>query len=109
MSNRIIEVNDNNFEDIVINSSTLVIVDFWAEWCGPCKAIAPILDKISADFGDKLIIGKVNVDLVKETPVKFGIRSIPTLLFFKEGKIVRQEVGLLSEQVLKSIINQFIN
>lgn len=109
MSNRIIEVNDNNFEDVVINSSTLVIVDFWAEWCGPCKAIAPILDKISADFGDKLIIGKVNVDLVKETPVKFGIRSIPTLLFFKEGKIVRQEVGLLSEQVLKSIINQFIN
>lgn len=109
MSNRIIEVNDNNFEDIVIKSSTLVIVDFWAEWCGPCKAIAPILDKISADFGDKLIIGKVNVDLVKETPVKFGIRSIPTLLFFKEGKIVRQEVGLLSEQVLKSIINQFIN
>jgi thioredoxin 1 len=109
MSNRIIEVNDNNFEDIVINSSTLVIVDFWAEWCGPCKAIAPILDKISADFGDKLTIGKVNVDLVKETPVKFGIRSIPTLLFFKEGKIVRQEVGLLSEQVLKSIINQFIN
>ena len=109
MSNRIIEVNDNNFEDIVINSSTLVIVDFWAEWCGPCKAIAPILDKISADFGDKLIVGKVNVDLVKETPVKFGIRSIPTLLFFKEGKIVRQEVGLLSEQVLKSIINQFIN
>jgi thioredoxin 1 len=109
MSNRIIEVNDNNFEDIVINSSTLVIVDFWAEWCGPCKAIAPILDKISADFGDKLTIGKVNVDLVKETPVKFGIRSIPTLLFFKEGKIVRQEVGLLSEQVLTSIINQFIN
>ena len=109
MSNRIIEVNDNNFEDVVINSSTLVIVDFWAQWCGPCKAMAPILDKISADFGDKLIIGKVNVDLVKETPVKFGIRSIPTLLFFKEGKIVRQEVGLLSEQVLKSIINQFIN
>jgi len=103
------QVNDDNFENQVLKSDKPVLVDFWAEWCGPCKAIAPILDKISADFGDKLTIGKVNVDLVKETPVKFGIRSIPTLLFFKEGKIVRQEVGLLSEQVLKSIINQFIN
>ena len=82
---------------------------FWAEWCGPCKAIAPILDEICDQFGDKVVIGKVNVDEVKQTPVKYGIRSIPTLLFFSNGEIVKQEVGLQSEQTLIDNVNQIIS
>ena len=108
MSEKIIKITDQNFEELVLKSEKLVIVDFWAEWCGPCKAIAPILDKISDEFSDNVVIGKVNVDEVKEVPVKYGIRSIPTLLFFNHGEIVRQEVGLQSEQALVDNINQVI-
>ena len=86
MSNNTVEITDSNFEKLVLKSEKLVIVDFWAEWCGPCKAITPILDEISNEFGDKVLIGKVNVDEVKEVPVKYGIRSIPTLLFFNNDK-----------------------
>ena len=100
MSNNTVEVKSDNFEDLVLKSEKLVILDFWAEWCGPCKAIAPILDKICDQFGDNVVVGKVNVDEVKQTPVKYGIRSIPTLLFFNNGQIVKQEVGLQSEQTL---------
>ena len=109
MSEKIIKITDQNFEELVLKAKKLVIVDFWAEWCGPCKAIAPILDKISGEFSDNVLIGKVNVDEVKEVPVKYGIRSIPTLLFFHKGEIVRQEVGLQSEQALVDSINQIIN
>ena len=89
MSDKIIKITDQNFDELVIKAEKLVIVDFWAEWCGPCKAIAPILDKISDEFSDKVLVGKVNVDEVKEVPVKYGIRSIPTLLFFHNGEIVK--------------------
>ncbi|MEC7918780.1 MAG: thioredoxin [Candidatus Neomarinimicrobiota bacterium] len=109
MSEKIIKITDQNFEELVLKAKKLVIVDFWAEWCGPCKAIAPILDKISGEFSDNVLIGKVNVDEVKEVPVKYGIRSIPTLLFFHNGEIVRQEVGLQSEQALVDNINQIMN
>ena len=108
MSNNTVEITDSNFEKLVLKSEKLVIVDFWAEWCGPCKAITPILDEISNEFGDKVLIGKVNVDEVKEVPVKYGIRSIPTLLFFKNGEITRQEVGLQSKQTLVDNITQII-
>ena len=108
MSN-VIELNDSNFDSEVVKSDKPVLVDFWAEWCGPCKAIAPILDKICDQFGDKVIVGKVNVDEVKQTPVKYGIRSIPTLLFFNNGQIVKQEVGLQSEQTLIDSVNQIIS
>ena len=103
MSNNTVEITDGNFEKLVLKSEKLVIVDFWAEWCGPCKAITPILDEISNEFGDKVLIGKVNVDEVKEIPVKYGIRSIPTLLFFSNGEITRQEVGLQSKQTLVAV------
>ena len=108
MSGKNIKITDRNFEELVMKAKKLVIVDFWAEWCGPCKAIAPILDKISDEFSDKVLVGKVNVDEVKEVPVKYGIRSIPTLLFFSNGEIVRQEVGLQSEKALVDNINQII-
>ena len=104
-----VSVTDDNFDTEVLKSSKPIVVDFWAEWCGPCKAIAPILDKISDEFSDNVLVGKVNVDEVKEVPVKYGIRSIPTLLFFCNGEIVRQEVGLQSEQALVDGINQIIN
>ena len=108
MSNNTVEITDGNFEKLVLKSEKLVIVDFWAEWCGPCKAITPILDEISNEFGDKVLIGKVNVDEVKEVPVKYGIRSIPTLLFFNNGEITRQEVGLQSKQTLVDDITQIV-
>jgi thioredoxin 1 len=109
MSDKTVKITDENFDELVINSEKLVIVDFWAEWCGPCKAIAPILDKICDQFGDKILVGKVNVDEVKQTPVKYGIRSIPTLLFFHKGEIVKQEVGLQSEQALIDSVNQIVS
>ena len=102
-----IELSEPVFAETIDNNE-IVILDFWAEWCGPCKAIAPILDKISDEFSDNVLVGKVNVDEVKEVPVKYGIRSIPTLLFFHKGDIVRQEVGLQSEQALVDGINQII-
>ena len=109
MSNNTVEIKNDNFEDLVLKSEKLVILDFWAEWCGPCKAIAPILDKICDQFGDNVVVGKVNVDEVKQTPVKYGIRSIPTLLFFNNGQIVKQEVGLQSEQTLIDSVNQIVS
>ena len=108
MSNNTVKITDSNFEKLVLKSEKLVIVDFWAEWCGPCKAITPILDEISNEFGDKILVGKVNVDEVKEVPVKYGIRSIPTLLFFNNGEITRQEVGLQSKQTLVDNITRII-
>ena len=102
-------INEEQFTSDVLQSEKPVLVDFWAEWCGPCKAIAPILDNICDQFGDKVVIGKVNVDEVKQTPVKYGIRSIPTLLFFNNGEIVKQEVGLQSEQTLIDNVNQIIS
>ena len=108
MSNNTVEITDGNFEKLVLKSEKLVIVDFWAEWCGPCKAITPILDENSNEFGDKVLIGNVNVDEVKEIPVKYGIRSIPTLLFFSNGEITRQEVGLQSKQTLVDNITQIV-
>ena len=108
MSNSTVKITDSNFEKLVLKSEKLVIVDFWAEWCGPCKAITPILDEISNEFGDKVLIGKVNVDEVKEVPVKYGIRSIPTLLFFSNGEITRQEVGLQSKQTLVDNITKIV-
>ena len=102
-------ITDESFDSDVIKSNKPTVVDFWAEWCGPCKAIAPILDEICDQFGDKVVVGKVNVDEVKQTPVKYGIRSIPTLLFFSNGEIVKQEVGLQSEQTLIDNVNQIIS
>ena len=86
-------VTDATFENEVINSATPVLVDFWAEWCGPCKMIAPVLDEIGAEIGDKLLIGKMDIDENPSTPLSYGVMSIPTLLLFKGGQPVERIVG----------------
>ena len=94
-----IEITDSNFEDI-INSEQPVLVDFWAEWCGPCKMIGPVVEELAGDYEGKAVIGKVNVDENPNVSAKFGIRSIPTLLVFKGGEIVDKQIGAVPKGVL---------
>ncbi len=96
-----IEVTDANFDQI-INSDKPVLVDFWAEWCGPCKMIGPIVEELAGDYEGKAVIAKMDVDMNPQVPAKFGIRSIPTLLVFKNGQVVDKQVGA----VPKSVLNQ---
>ena len=105
MSDGIVHTSDASFEQDVLTSSTPVLVDFWAAWCGPCKMIAPILDELAADYSDKLKICKMDVDANKETPAKFGIRGIPTLILFKNGAAEGTKVGALSKAQLKEFID----
>ena len=95
MNENIIHTSDANFQDDVINSDTPVLVDYWAEWCGPCKMIAPILEEVSTEMSDKIIIGKLNVDENSQTPPKYGIRGIPTLMIFKNGEVASTKVGAM--------------
>ena len=96
---------DATFEADVLKSSTPVLVDYWAEWCGPCKMIAPILDEVAKDYGDRLQIAKINVDEHQSTPVKFGVRGIPTLILFKNGAVAAQKVGALSKSQLTAFLD----
>lgn len=104
----VVELSDSLFENEVIKSDIPVLVDFWAPWCGPCKAIAPTVSQISKDFAGKLKVGKVNVDENQQTSIQFGIRSIPTLLIFKDGKIVEQIIGAVSQGDLEQSINKVL-
>jgi len=89
----VIEVNDSNFDEIVIKSDKPVIVDFWAEWCGPCRMVAPIVEELSNEYSGKLVVAKCDVDSSPGVASRFGIRNIPTVLFYKDGKIADKQVG----------------
>ena len=102
------QVSDGTFEAEVLNSDKLVLVDYWAEWCGPCKMIAPILDEVATDYGDKIKIAKVNVDENQATPAKYGIRGIPTLMLFKNGQLVDTKVGALSKSQLTLFLDSHL-
>ncbi len=103
-----LHVTDGAFEKTILKSSTPVIVDFWAPWCGPCKTIAPILDKLAREYAGKVIVAKVNTDENPEWAQKYGIQSIPTMLFVADGKILFRQVGGLPEKILKETITQFL-
>lgn len=108
MINEPIHVTDAAFEKTVLQSALPVIVDFWAPWCGPCKMIAPVLEKIAKEYAGKVIVAKVNTDENPEWAMKYGIQGIPTLLFFSNGKIVHRQVGALPERALRDIVSQFL-
>ena len=105
MSAQISHVTDQNFENEVLQSELPVLVDYWAEWCGPCKMIAPILEELVSEYDGRLKVAKLNIDENPETPPKFGIRGIPTLILFKDGDIEATKVGALSKSQLSAFID----
>jgi thioredoxin 1 len=104
-----VHVTDAQFEQQVLKSSLPVIVDFWAPWCGPCRMVAPILDKIAKEQAGKLVVAKVNTDENPEWAMKFGVQGIPTMLFVSGGKIVHRQVGALPEGMLRSVLTEFLD
>lgn len=107
-SEKILHVSDASFEEDVLKASGPVLVDYWAEWCGPCKMIAPILDEVAEEYEGRLSVAKLNIDENEATPPKFGIRGIPTLMLFKDGSVVATKVGALSKSQLTAFIDSNI-
>lgn len=105
MSQNIVYLSDASFEAEVLKSDTPVLVDYWAEWCGPCRMIAPILDEISTDYAGRLKVAKLNIDENAATPPKYGIRGIPTLMLFKNGQVHATKVGALSKSQLTAFLD----
>ena len=108
MSENVHEFTDQNFDSDVQESDIPVLIDFWAEWCGPCKAIAPVLEEIAEEYKGKIKVGKVDVDKNQNTSIKYGVRSIPTLLFMKDGEIINQLVGAVPKSNITDILNEVI-
>jgi thioredoxin 1 len=108
VSDDILYVTDDTFETDVLNSSAPVLVDYWAEWCGPCKMIAPILEEIASEYSGKIKVAKLNIDDNPQTPPKYGIRGIPTLMLFKNGEVEATKVGALSKSQLTAFLDSNI-
>ncbi len=108
MINEPINVTDAAFEKTVLQSSLPVIVDFWAPWCGPCRSVAPILEKLAKEYAGKLLVAKVNTDESAEWAQKFGVQGIPTMLFIVNGKIAHTQVGAMPEGMLRNVVSQFL-
>ncbi|MBT8358912.1 MAG: thioredoxin [Desulfobacterales bacterium] len=108
MADEVMEIEDSSFDNEVLQSEKPVLVDFWAPWCGPCKAIGPVVEELAGDFGDKIKFAKCNVDNNPVTPGKYGIKAIPTLIMFKGGKVVDQITGMVAkariEEAIKSMV-----
>jgi thioredoxin 1 len=105
MAQGIVNVTDDNFEDLVLKSASPVLVDYWAEWCGPCKMIAPVLEEIAQEYTGKITVAKLNIDENPATPPKYGIRGIPTLMLFKNGNVEATKVGAVSKSQLSAFID----
>jgi len=103
------EFTDTNFQEVAIDQKGLSVVDFWAEWCGPCRLVSPIIEELSHEYDGQAVIGKVNVDVNPEISMKYGIRSIPTILFIKDGEVVDKHVGTTTKQALTSKINHYLD
>jgi thioredoxin 1 len=103
-----LEVNDGNFDEVVVKSDKPVVVDFWAEWCGPCRMIAPILEEISKEYSGKAVVTKCDVDNSPQVAAKYGIRNIPTVLFFKDGKIADKQIGAVPKNTFVNKLNALL-
>ncbi|MCL4154883.1 UNVERIFIED_CONTAM: hypothetical protein GTU68_005931 [Idotea baltica] len=104
----VVEVNDSSFDEVVLQSDVPVLVDFWAPWCGPCKAIAPVLDELASEYGDKIKIVKINVDDNKEAAMRYNVRGIPNLIIFNGGEAQNQIVGAVAKQELAKAVEQVV-
>ena len=108
MSENIIHVSDESFEQEVLQSDKPVLIDYWAEWCGPCKMIAPVLEEVASEYSDKIRVAKLNIDDNPATPPKYGIRGIPTLMLFKKGEVEATKVGAVSKAQLTAFLDENI-